>query len=46
MAINTIEASKIFSKALDQQVIEGATSGWMENNAGQVTMSILPTRRS
>lgn len=36
MAINTIEASKIFSKALDQQVIEGATSGWMEDNAGQV----------
>ncbi len=36
MAINTIEASKIFSKALDQQIIEGATSGWMEDNAGQV----------
>ncbi len=39
MAINTIEASKIFSTALDQQMIEGATSGWMEQNAGKVKYS-------
>lgn len=39
MAINTIEAAKIFMTALDRQVIEGATSGWMEQNAGQVKYS-------
>lgn len=39
MAINTIEAAKIFMTALDQQMIEGATSGWMESNAGQVKYS-------
>lgn len=39
MAINTIEAAKIFMTALDQQMIEGATSGWMEANAGQVKYS-------
>nr|DAU32951.1 MAG TPA: major capsid protein [Caudoviricetes sp.] len=36
MAINTLEYSKIFQQQLDQQIIEGATSGWMEDNAGQV----------
>lgn len=39
MAINTIEAAKIFMTALDRQMIEGATSGWMEANAGQVKYS-------
>ena len=39
MAINTIECAKIFMEALDQQMIEGATSGWMEANAGQVKYS-------
>ncbi|MCM1277173.1 MAG: hypothetical protein NC299_17755 [Lachnospiraceae bacterium] len=39
MAINTIETSKIFMTALDRQMIEGATSGWMEANAGQVKYS-------
>lgn len=39
MAINTIEAAKIFQTALDQQILEGATSGWMEENAGQVKYS-------
>ena len=39
MAINTLEAAKIFQVALDQQVLEGATSGWMEQNAGQVKYS-------
>ena len=39
MAINTLEAAKIFQTALDQQVLEGATSGWMEDNAGQVKYS-------
>ncbi len=39
MALNTIEAAKIFMTALDQQMIEGATSGWMEANAGQVKYS-------
>lgn len=39
MAVNTIEAAKIFSQALDQQMLEGATSGWMEENAGQVKYS-------
>ncbi len=39
MAINTIETAKIFTDALDRQMIEGATSGWMEANAGQVKYS-------
>ncbi len=36
MAINTIEYAKIFMASLDKQVLEGATSGWMEANASQV----------
>lgn len=39
MAINTIEAAKIFQTALDLQMIQGATSGWMEDNAGQTKYS-------
>ena len=39
MAINTLEYAKIFQKELDQQIIEGATSGWMEDNTGQVKYS-------
>lgn len=39
MAINTIEAAQIFMQALDRQMIEGATSGWMEQNAGRVKYS-------
>nr|DAX34311.1 MAG TPA: major capsid protein [Caudoviricetes sp.] len=39
MAINTLEYAKIFQKELDQQIVEGATSGWMEDNAGQVKYS-------
>lgn len=33
---NSIETVALFQKACDQQMIEGATSGWMEENAGQV----------
>ena len=33
MAINTIEAAKIFQTALDQQVLEGATSGWIDRKS-------------
>lgn len=36
MAINTLEYAKIFQAQLDTQLIEAATSGWMEANAGQV----------
>ena len=36
MTINTIEYSKLMQKKLDQAVIIGATSGWMEANAGEV----------
>ncbi|MBM6986251.1 MAG: hypothetical protein I3I94_09065 [Acidaminococcaceae bacterium] len=36
MAINTLEAAKIYQRALDKQILVGATSGWMEANAGQV----------
>lgn len=36
MAINTLEYAKIFQSQLDRQIIEGATSGWMEDNTGQV----------
>ncbi|MGN0688072.1 MAG: hypothetical protein ACI4KA_08210 [Oscillospiraceae bacterium] len=33
---NTIEYAKLFQKELDKQILEGATSGWMEENASQV----------
>ncbi|MGP1488403.1 MAG: hypothetical protein ACTTIX_04310 [Peptoanaerobacter stomatis] len=36
MAINTLEYAKIFQTNLDKHIVEGATSGWMETNAGQV----------
>lgn len=36
MAINTIEYASVFQKELDRQILEGSTSGWMEENAGQV----------
>jgi hypothetical protein len=39
MAINTLEYAKIFQTTLDEQLIAGATSGWMEANAGQVRYS-------
>ncbi|MCH5200706.1 MAG: hypothetical protein J1F60_07070 [Oscillospiraceae bacterium] len=32
---NTIEYSKVFQTELDRQMTEGATSGWMEDNAEQ-----------
>ena len=36
---NTIEYAKVFQKELDKQILEGATSGWMEENAAQVIYS-------
>lgn len=33
---NTIEWGKVFQQKLDEQMIQGATSGWMEGNAGAV----------
>ncbi len=36
MALNTLEYAKIFQTALDKQIREKATTGWMEANAGQV----------
>lgn len=33
---NTIEYAKVFQKELDRQVVEGSTSGWMEENASQI----------
>lgn len=36
MPINTLEYSKLLMSKLDQQIIQGSTSGWMEENAGQV----------
>jgi hypothetical protein len=33
---NTIEYASLFQNALDAQAVAGATSGWMEANAGQV----------
>lgn len=36
MAINKIEYAKLMMKNLDQAAVHGATSGWMEQNAGQV----------
>lgn len=39
MPINTLAMATIFQQALDKQMVEGATSGWMEANAGQVKYS-------
>lgn len=39
MAFNSIETVTLFQQACDQQMIEGSTSGWMEENAGQVKYS-------
>jgi hypothetical protein len=39
MAINTLETATLFQQQLDQQMIQEATSGWMEANAGQVKYS-------
>ena len=36
---NNIETVTLFQQACDRQLIEGATSGWMEANAGQVKYS-------
>ena len=36
MAINSIEYNKVVQPRLDTQITQGATSGWMEANAGQV----------
>lgn len=36
MTINAIEYSKLMQAKLDQAVVIGATSGWMEANAGEV----------
>lgn len=33
---NTLEFSKIFQPVLDKQIVQEATTGWMEANAGQV----------
>lgn len=36
MGINTMEYAAIFMEELDHQLVEGSTTGWMEENAGQV----------
>lgn len=36
MAINTLAYAQLFQQELDKQVVAGATSGWMEANAGLV----------
>lgn len=36
---NNLETVTLFQQACDRQLIEGATSGWMEANAGQVKYS-------
>ena len=39
MSINTMEYAAVFMQELDSQMVECATSGWMEDNAGQVQYS-------
>ena len=34
--INTLEYAAVFMEELDSQMVEGSTTGWMEDNAGQV----------
>lgn len=36
MSINTIEHAQVFMEELDSQLVEKSTTGWMEDNAGQV----------
>lgn len=36
MSINTMAYAAIFMEELDHQLVEGSTTGWMEENAGQV----------
>ncbi|WP_217563061.1 hypothetical protein [Paenibacillus sp. GbtcB18] len=36
MAFNSLEYAKLYQTELDKQVVQQATSGWMEANAGQV----------
>lgn len=36
MAINTLEFIALAMTALDKQIVEESTTGWMESNAGQV----------
>lgn len=36
MPLNTLEYTKVMQPALDQHIVNNATSGWMEANAGQV----------
>lgn len=36
MAMNTLEYAKVLMTGLDQHVVQNATTGWMEQNAGQV----------
>ena len=35
MSINTLEYAAVFMQELDNQMVECATTGWMEDNAGQ-----------
>lgn len=39
MAINTLAYATLFQTQLDEQMVQEATSGWMEANAGQVKYS-------
>lgn len=39
MSINKMEYAAVFMQELDSQMVECATSGWMEDNAGQVQYS-------
>ena len=39
MSVNTLEYAAIFMEELDHQLVEGSTTGWMEENAGQVLYS-------
>lgn len=36
MPINTLQYAALFQSELDTQAVQGATSGWMEDNAGDV----------
>lgn len=36
MGINTTEYGTVLQKKLDQAIVQGLTSGWMDGNAGQV----------
>ena len=46
MALNTIEYASKLQTGLDKKAVIDATSGWMDENAGQVIIPVARVSRS